>query len=70
MKQFLTHVFDTTDFILIIMVRTRSGTSFLQPKESNRQMKKKRRKIRNKAGMSYLLCNILYIVLNFKLSFF
>ena len=70
MKRFLTHVFDTTDFILIIMVRTRSGTSFLQPKESNRQMKKKRRKIRNKDGMSYLLCNILYIVLNFKLSFF
>ena len=70
MKRFLTHVFDTIDFILIIMVRTRSGTSFLQPKESNRQMKKKRRKIRNKDGMSYLLCNILYIVLNFKLSCF
>ena len=62
MKRFLTHVFDITDFILIIMVRTRSGTSFLQPKESNRQMTKKRRKIQNKTGMSYLLCNILYIL--------
>ena len=68
MKRFLTHVFDRTDFILIIMVRTRSGGSFLQPKESNRQMKKKRRKIQNKAGMSYLLCNIFYVLLIYKLS--